>query len=401
MRQYEATARGPKSGQNRSRTDKSSWWQIANQPMSSVREDMPARSIAIFIPHLPGMSVLLPYLDDYWREMVRVRALDRLNLSLTSYPQNAPLSCRPDWKLDNGRKPGSSLEAMQAHVLDRYQPRFGILNCLYGAQVMHSEDMAAAFCRATNDWIRDEWLSRDPRLRASIVIPAHNTELAVAEIERRADDLRFVQVLMLVSGEVTLGRRQLWPIYRLAERLGLPIGVHAGNAYRYAPTATGWPSYYVEDYVSQSAAFENQLQSMISEGVFAKFPGLKVVAIESGLTWLSGFIWRADKTWKGVRAEVPWVTRAPSEIIRDHVRFTVQPIDAPDEMEAILRLIDHLEVGRAVSVFDGLSALAVRRRRRVARTSSPARCCARSSSENALATYPRLAKAERPMEIGV
>jgi uncharacterized protein len=351
-------------------------------------------------PALPGMSALLPYLDDYWREMVTVRALDRLNLTLTSYPQNAPLSCRPDWKLDGGRKPGSSLQAMQAHVLDRYQPRFGILNCLYGAQVMHSEDMAAAFCRATNDWIRDEWLNRDPRLRASIVIPAHNTELAVAEIERRADDQRFVQVLMLVSGEVTLGRRQLWPIYQLAERLGLPIGVHAGNAYRYAPTAVGWPSYYVEDYVSQSAAFENQLQSMISEGVFAKFPGIKVVAIESGLTWLSGFIWRADKTWKGVRAEIPWVARAPSEIIRDHVRFTVQPLDAPDEMEAILRLIEHVESDELFLYstdyphwqFDGDNVLPARLSGALLR---------KITSDNALATYPRLAKANRAMEIGV
>ena len=50
------------------------------------------------------MSVLLPYLDDYWREMVSVRALDRLNLSLTSYPQNAPMSCRPDWTLEGGGK---------------------------------------------------------------------------------------------------------------------------------------------------------------------------------------------------------------------------------------------------------------------------------------------------------
>jgi predicted TIM-barrel fold metal-dependent hydrolase len=348
-------------------------------------------------PALPGMSVLLPYLDDYWREMITVRALDRLNLSLTSYPQNAPLSCRPDWKLDGGCKPGASLPAMQAHVLDRYQQRFGILNCLYGAQVMHSEDMAAAFCRATNDWIRDEWLSRDSRLRASILIPAHNTELAVAEIERRADDQRFVQVLMLVSGEVTLGRRQLWPIYRLAERLGLPIGVHAGSAYRYAPTAVGWPSYYVEDYVSQSAAFENQLQSMISEGVFAKFPGLKVVAIESGLTWLSGYIWRADKTWKGVRAEVPWVTRAPSEIIRDHVRFTVQPIDAPDELEAILRLIEHLESDELFLFstdyphwqFDGDEVLP---------SGLSGALLRKITSDNALATYPRLAKAT--MEVG-
>lgn len=348
-------------------------------------------------PALPGMNVLLPYLDDYWREMVSVRALDRLNLSLTSYPQNAPLSCRPDWALGAGRKPGSSLEAMRAHVLDRYAPQFGILNCLYGGQVMHSEDMAAALCRATNDWLRDEWLNRDPRLRASIVIPAHNTELAVEEIRRRADDPRFVQVLMLVSGEVTLGRRQLWPIYQLAERLELAIGVHAGSAYRSAPTAVGWPSYYVEDYVAQSAAFENQLQSLISEGVFAKFPGLKVVAIESGLTWLSGFAWRADKTWKGVRVEVPWVMRTPSEILRDHVRFTVQPIDAADEAEALLRLIDHLDCDDLFLFstdyphwqFDGDEALPPR---------LPAALAGKILRDNPRATYPRLAMAAHTLE---
>ncbi|MBV9981823.1 amidohydrolase family protein [Bradyrhizobium sp.] len=351
-------------------------------------------------PAVPSMSVLLPYLDDYWREMVSVRALDRLNLSLTSYPQNAPISCRPDWMPDGGAKPGSSLKAMQEHVLDRFELRFGILNCLYGAQVFHSEDMAAAFCRATNDWIRDEWLSRDKRLRASIVIPAHNTELAVAEIERRARDFRFVQVMMLVSGEVTLGRRQLWPIYRLAERLELPIGVHAGSAYRYAPTAVGWPSHFVEDYVAQSAAFENQLQSMISEGVFAKFPNLKVVAIESGLTWLSGFIWRADKTWKGVRAEVPWVARPPSQIVRDHVRFTAQPIDAADEREAILRLVDHVKSDRLFLFstdyphwqFEGDAALP---------SGLPDDVSRRIMSENALATYPRLSKADHAMEIAL
>ena len=33
------------------------------------------------------------------------------------------------------RKPGSTLEAMRAHVLDHFKPDFGILNCLYGAQV--------------------------------------------------------------------------------------------------------------------------------------------------------------------------------------------------------------------------------------------------------------------------
>jgi predicted TIM-barrel fold metal-dependent hydrolase len=348
-------------------------------------------------PAVPNMGVLVPYLSDYWREMVSVRALDRLNLSLTSYPENAPSSCRPDWQLGSGRKPGSTLAAMQAHMLDRFKPDFGILNCLYGAQVLHSEDMAAALCRATNDWIRDEWLAKDSRLRASIVIPAHNVSLAVLEIERRASDPRFLQVLMLVSGEVTLGRRQLWPIYEIAERLELPIGIHAGSAYRYAPTAVGWPSYYVEDYIVQSAAFENQLVSLIAEGVFTKYPGLKVVAIESGVTWLSGFAWRADKTWRGVRTEVPWVNGAPSEIIRQHVRLTVQPIDAADEAEGLLRLIEHLGSDELFLFstdyphwqFDGDDALPSGLSDQLVR---------KITRDNPLATYPRLAKAARLME---
>jgi predicted TIM-barrel fold metal-dependent hydrolase len=222
-------------------------------------------------PAVPGMHVLVPYLDSYWQEIVAVRALDKLNFSLTSYPQSTPLACRPDWR-SPADKPGTRLDLMRDHVLDPFGLRHGILNCLYGALGVHSEDMAAALCRATNDWIRSEWLDREPRLRASIVVPAQNPELAAEEIERCAPDRRFVQVLMLLMGELTLGRRYYWPIYRAAERLGLPVGIHAGSAYRVAPTPIGWPSYYLEDYVAQSAGFESQLVSMIAEGVFANIP---------------------------------------------------------------------------------------------------------------------------------
>lgn len=340
-------------------------------------------------PAVPDMGALLPYLDDYWREMVRVRALDRLNLSLTSYPKGAPITCRPDWRPADGSWPGSSLAAMQAHVLDRHRPSFGILNPLYGGTLMHSEDMAAALCRATNDWIRDAWLDRDPRLRASICVVAHDTGIAVEEIERLAGDRRFVQVLLLVSGEVTLGRRQLWPIYAAAERLGLPVGIHAGGAYRSAPTAVGWPSYLVEDTIAQSAAFEGQLGSLIAEGVFAKFPALKVVLIESGVTWLSGYAWRADKTWRGVRAEVPWVTRAPSALLRDHVRFTIQPVDDPDAAKGIERLIEHLGSDELFLFasdyphwgYEGDDALP---------PALPDALARKLTHDNPLATYPRL-----------
>jgi predicted TIM-barrel fold metal-dependent hydrolase len=80
--------------------------------------------------------------------------------------------------------------------------------------------------------------------------------------------------------------------------------------------------------------------SFVSEGVFQKFPGLKLVLIESGVTWLPPLLWRTSKLWRGVRPEVPWLDRSPAEIIRDHVRLTLQPIDASDEM--LKRTLDHI-----------------------------------------------------------
>ena len=159
------------------------------------------------------------------------------------------------------------------------------------------------------------------RLRGSIVIPTQSVEKSVAEIERCAKDKRFVQVLLLVGGEIPLGRRQNWPIYAAAEKHGLPVGIHAGSMFRYAPTSTGWPSHHLHDHAAQSQIFEDQLLSLVSHGVFNRFPTLKFVLMESGVTWLPSFIWRAIKTWRGVRAEVPWVNRSPAEIIRDNIRF--------------------------------------------------------------------------------
>ena len=58
----------------------------------------------------------------------------------------------------------------------------------------------------------EEWLDKEARLRASIVVPVQSTEMAVEEIERWAGDKRFVQVLLLVMNDMPLGRRAYWPI---------------------------------------------------------------------------------------------------------------------------------------------------------------------------------------------
>lgn len=290
-------------------------------------------------PSVPSIAALVPYLDDYWRDMVDVRGIE--GFATRAYPVNIEASARKDWRRSKLRA-AEAVKDVQADLLDRWDLGGAVLNCLYGVQQINDERLAAAMCAAVNDWIAAEWLDCDERLFASIVVPLQNPELAVAEIERLAHDKRFVQVLMPGMHDMPYGRRYWWPIYRAACRHELAVGMHLGSAYRQAITAVGWANYHVEDYVDQTQGLQAQLASLISHGTFVEFPELKIVLLESGVSWLPAFGWRFSKFWRGVRIEVPWVEKPPIEILRDHVRLTLQPFDAPPSPEDVARLMDHL-----------------------------------------------------------
>jgi predicted TIM-barrel fold metal-dependent hydrolase len=53
-------------------------------------------------------------------------------------------------------------------------------------------------------------------------------------------------------------------------------------------------------------------------------------------------MWRFDKEWRNLRRLVPWVKQAPSEYIRQHVRVSIQPLDAPPEPKQLLQVVDQL-----------------------------------------------------------
>ena len=296
-------------------------------------------------PRVPGIKALTRYMDSYWAETVAVRGIDAFET--VAYPANAPMTIRHDWRAapspgGGSEAPDCDVRGLAAALLDRHGFAHAICNCLYAVQMIRDEHMAKAFCAAVNDWVRNEWLDRDPRLRGSMVLPIQNIEYAVDELNRCAADRRFVQVLFIALGERPLGKSEFWPIYRAAEKHGLTIGIHAGSSYHHAVTGSGWPSYWMEDYAAQSLGFHAQVGSLIAEGVFVKFPRLKAVMIESGVTWLPAYMWRFSKFWRGVRLEVPWIDRPPMEILRDHIRFTMQPFDAPDDPDIVRRLIEQL-----------------------------------------------------------
>jgi hypothetical protein len=217
-----------------------------------------------------------------------------------------------------------------------------VLCCAYAIDSIHNPDAAVALARACNDWQIAEWLDKEPRLRASIVVPSQIPHLAAQEIDRVADHPGFVQVFLPARSQHPYGSRIWHPMWEALARHDLVGGIHFGGAPGNPPTPSGWPSYYLEEYAGMAQVFQSQLVSIVVEGVFDQFPGMRVAVIEGGFTWLPPFMWRLDKEWRNLRRLVPWVKRPPSEYIKEHVRFTIQPLDAPPDPAHLRQVLDQM-----------------------------------------------------------
>jgi predicted TIM-barrel fold metal-dependent hydrolase len=289
---------------------------------------------------VPSVEALVPYLSEHWREYIRTSAFK--GPVDTAYPPRAPTTVAPGISAPDGKPVGSSLELIQKDVLDPWDVEIGVLNCAYALDSLHNPDTAAAMASAVNDWTIAEWLDKEPRLRASVIVPMRNLEMAVREIDRVGEHPGFVQVLLPVRSEAPYGNRRYLPIFEAAARRDLVVSLQFGGAPGNPPTGSGWPSYYIEEYVGMAQVFQTQVLNMIVEGVFDRFADMRVALIEGGWTWLPALMWRIDKDWKGLRREVPWNTKVPSAYIRERIRLSLQPMDAPPDAAHLLEVIDQL-----------------------------------------------------------
>jgi predicted TIM-barrel fold metal-dependent hydrolase len=288
---------------------------------------------------IPSIKTLHPYLSDYWREQTELTAYK--GPGETSYPPGMPTSARPGSKPEQGPV-GSDLGLLQSQALDPWNTKIGILTPSYAIESVHNPDGAAAVASAANDWVAEHWLAQDSRLRASLIVPIQEPDMAAREIDRLGGHPGFVQVYLPVRSEAPYGTRRYAPVFDAAARNNLAVAIGFGGQPPTPPTPSGWPSFYLEEWADMASIFQSQLMSLIVEGVFDRTPSLRVALVESGFTWLPSLLWRWDKEWKGLRRQVPWVRRAPTEYVHEHVRLTVQPWDAPADGRHLLQIIDQL-----------------------------------------------------------
>jgi predicted TIM-barrel fold metal-dependent hydrolase len=305
-------------------------------------------------PALRNASDLDPYLSERWRRHIaeygkRGRGPYALR---NTYPRFMPNTARRDAWPENGAPPGSDLDFMRAQLLDRYDIEYGILEPLMESNLVRNLELGGALCSAINDWQLEHFTSRESRLRASIQIPFEDAKAAVAEIDKRARDPSFAQIQLTSRSTEPLGRPRYWPIFEAAVRHNMPIGMHIGGDAGFAPTASGWPSFYIEDHHGLIHSMQCQATSMILEGVFETFPTLKVILIEGGFAWGPSLGWRLDRHWEKMRSEVPHLKRRPSDYMKQNLYFSTQPMEEPERPNDLRRVLDWIGWDRIVFATD-------------------------------------------------
>lgn len=282
---------------------------------------------------------LLPFLASPWHQQWLGAGTG------AGQPYYSPVGVlRRDAKPDDGGISGSDPAFLVKDHMDRYGFDYGILT---GQNILEMSlnpdiDYGNAVTSAYNDYLIHHWLSVDPRLKGAMVINHSDPSYAVKEIERIGAHPDIVEVVMCSGSTQLFGHRFFHPIYQAAERSGLPVAIHPGTEGRGisgSPTPSGYPSRYMEWHNILPTNYMAHINSLVCEGVFEKYPKLKVVAIEGGIAWLAHLMWRMDKNYKALRDTTPWLKKLPSDYIREHIYLTTQPIEEPEAPEHLVQLI--------------------------------------------------------------
>jgi predicted TIM-barrel fold metal-dependent hydrolase len=188
---------------------------------------------------------------------------------------------------------------------------------------VHSAPLAAALCRAYNDWVYDYCASYPDRLYPVAMVPVQDLELAGKEFQRVAGKgFRIAAARPSAMAGHPVHDPYFFPLWEKLQEAEVALLFHpfpttdleGGGRFLHAMGLT---------YLSEALAFtlDNMvsLAGLITQGVLDRFPGLRMALIESSCTWVAGVLDRLDKRFYLQRDLLPGMKTLPSEVFRRQV----------------------------------------------------------------------------------
>lgn len=220
---------------------------------------------------------------------------------------------------------------------------------LLGTAVPQTSSYPVGIMRAFNRYLRERWLNPAEGIYGAIMVAPQDARASAAEITQFADVDGVAAVYLPMFGVFPLwGDRQYEPIYAAAQEAGLPVVLqgytqaHSVFPYQMERLATA----LAKQTIARPFGAIANLVSMATTGVLARFPGLKVVFPECGVSWLPFVTWRLDQQHRWLRHEVPFYDARPSEYIRRQVYVTTHRLEEPDDPATLIALLGALGADR-------------------------------------------------------
>ena len=201
--------------------------------------------------------------------------------------------------------------------------------------------LAAALCRAYNDWLEEHCATAPTRLFGAAAIPLQDPDAAVAEVERVAASLpqmRAVFVRPNPAGGRLLHDPALDPFWAVAAHARLPVAIHEGTT-RSSPTVADdrYDEFFFLHMLSHP--FEQQLAclNLIAGGVLDRHPELRVAFLESGSAWAVHWLARMDEHFEHWGYTLPGLKRRPSDVFREQCFVSTDP-----EEDAVAATVEYV-----------------------------------------------------------
>ncbi len=307
-------------------------------------EDTFIVDVDVHLHETPG--ALMEYCDMPWRKSLEsIKDVPERYLDIPGFSPGGPGSggYTPSFPGGINRRMVHTPEQMREE-LDDLSIDLGILipdHFLKFALIAHAE-YAEALARAYNRWLIDKWLTRSEGLYGALLAAPQDPASAAREILALGKEEKIVGVYLPTCGVYPLyGNRKYDPIFEASEEMRLPLILHAVGG-----THNAFP-YQLEQFETEFArhalahpfSIMANLTHMISTGVPARFPNLRVCLQEVGISWVPFMMMRLDKEYSERRREVPYLSDRPSEYIKRQFVYSTQPIEEPADMSDVATLI--------------------------------------------------------------
>jgi predicted TIM-barrel fold metal-dependent hydrolase len=169
-------------------------------------------------------------------------------------------------------------------------------------------DLAAAICRAYNDWLRDYCAHDRDRLKGLALLPVHDATEAAKELRRaREQGLAGGVVRPNPVRKRQLCNRDFWPLYAEAERLEMPLWIHGGpgcvlpeigvkdiTGAEHPEGVVRFEGAFTRAAISHPLELMGAMGSLAAEEPMMDFPGLRAVFAGGGCGWLHFWADRLD-----------------------------------------------------------------------------------------------------------